>query len=247
MSRRPANAFLTNLTPSSFALLEERLVPVVLRHGEVLAEPGDRVEWVYFSLSALLSVLTVAENGDAVETAMMGNEGAQGLLHALGSGRAAATSIVQVEGRGLKIAASDLRDLVLRHEDLARAAWTLVELQLGECRQSGMCFALHSVDQRLARWLLESSERIGGQTQLPLTQEFLAAMLGVQDTTVTAFTSQLQKAGLIAYAQGKVDILDADGLEARACECRAALREQRRRLGLAPLPLAPSPVRLVKG
>jgi CRP-like cAMP-binding protein len=154
---------------------------------------------------------------------------------------------VQVDGRALKIPAADFRNLVLADESLARSAWTLIEMQLGESRQSGMCFALHSVDQRLARWLLESSERIGGQAQLPLTQEFLAAMLGVQRTTVTAFASQLQKAGLIKYARGKVDILDVRALEARACECRRATAEQRRRLRLEPLATTPSVVRLVKG
>ena len=247
MSVRPANAFLRNLSEPAFEALAGRLVPVELRLGDIIVRPDDRIEWIYFPLSCLLSVLTTAENGDTVETAMVGNEGGDGVLDACGSGRAAAVTLVQVDGRALRIAASDFRTIVLGNEDLARAAWTLIEMQLGESRQSGMCFALHSVDQRLARWLLESSERVGGQTQLPLTQEFLAAMLGVQRTTVTAFASQLQKAGLIKYARGKVDILDPEALETRACECRQAVRDQRRRLRLEPLPVTPSAVRLVKG
>ena len=247
MSSRPANAFLRNLSTPAFEALADRLAPVDLKHADVLVRPDDRIEWIYFPLTALISVLTSAENGDSVETAMVGNEGAQGVLDACGSGRAAATSLVQVEGRAVRMAASEFRNLVLAHEDLARAAWTLIEMQLGESRQSGMCFALHSVDQRLARWLLESSERVGGQAVLPLTQEFLAAMLGVQRTTVTAFASQLQKAGLIKYARGKVEIVDREALETRACECRAATRDQRRRLRLEPLPITPSAMRLVKG
>ena len=248
MSSRPANAFLRSLDPSTFEVLEAGIQPVEFRHGEVLARPGDRCEWIYLPLTALLSVLTTAQNGESVETAMVGNEGAQGVLDALGSGRASATTLVQIEGRGLRIPAPDLRTLVLAaHEDIARAVWTLMELQLGESRQSGMCLALHSVDHRLARWLLESSERIGGQTRLSLTQEFLGAMLGVQRTTVTAFASELQKAGLIRYARGKVEILDVEALEGRACECRAATRDQRRRLRLEPLPAGESLIRLVKG
>jgi CRP-like cAMP-binding protein len=246
MSDRPANAFLRNLGAPAFDLLQPRLQPVSMPLGEVLYREGDRVDWIYFPLTCLLSVLTTDENGDSVETAMVGNEGALGLLEACGSGRIATTCLVQIDGRALRIGAADFRTQVLAHEDLARAAWTLIEMQLGESRQSGMCVALHTVEQRLARWLLESAERVGDQGVMPLTQEFIGSMLGVQRTTVTAFASQLQKAGLIRYARGRVEIVDAEGLEARACECRAATREQRRRLRLEPLPIAASAVRLVK-
>ena len=247
MSGRPANAFLRNLPAAAFEQLRDRLQPVEFNTGDNVVEQDAKIEWIYFPLTCLVSVLTTAENGDSVETAMVGNEGGVNMLDACGSGRASALSLVQIPGRALRIAATDFRALVLAHEDLARAAWRLIELQLTESRQSGMCFALHSVDQRLARWLMESSERVGGQTTLPLTQEFLAAALGVQRPTVTAFASQLQKAGLVSYARGKVEIIDPEALDARTCECRAAVREHRRRLGLEPLPLAPAAVRLVKG
>jgi CRP-like cAMP-binding protein len=246
VSDRPANAFLRNLPATAFEALQERLQPVELKIGDVLYQPEDRIEWIYFPLTCLLSILTTAENGDTVETAMVGNEGGLGVLDALGSGRSAALCICQIPGRALRLSAMDLRTQALAHEDLARAAWTLIELQLAESRQSGMCFALHSVDHRLARWLMESSERIGGSSTLPLTQEFLAALLGVQRTTVTAFASQLQKAGLIKYARGKVEIVDPEALDARTCECRPAVRDHRRRLRLESLAAAPAAVRLVR-
>jgi DNA-binding GntR family transcriptional regulator len=94
-----------------------------------------------------------------------------------------------------------------------------------------MCNALHTVENRLARWLLECAERCGGRTVLPLTQEFLGAMLGVQRTTVNTFAAQLQKAGLITYSRGKVTIVDAAGLEYYACECRRVTKDERARLG----------------
>lgn len=230
MSDRPANAFLRSLSPATFELLQERLQPVEMRLGETLYRQGGPVDWIYFPLTCLLSVLTTADNGESVETAMIGNEGGLGVLDACGSGRAAAACLIQVGGRALRIGAGDLRMLVLTNEDLARAAWTLIELQLAESRQSGLCFALHSVDQRLARWLMESSERVGGQTSLPLTQEFLAAMLGVQRTTVTEHAGELQAAGLIRYSRGIIEIADRKRLEDRACECHATTRHFRERI-----------------
>ena len=120
-------------------------------------------------------------------------------------------------------------------------------MQLTESRQSGMCQALHGVEPRMARWLLDSLERCGGRNPLPLTQEFMAAMLGVQRTTVTAFATQLQKAGLISYQRGRVEVVDAAGLESRACECRRTMAEQRRRLGLKPLPVPDEQIRRADG
>jgi CRP-like cAMP-binding protein len=247
MSDRPLNAFLRNLGAPAFEQLRERLHPVDLPLGQVLYREGDRVEWIYFPLTCLLSVLTSSRSGDSVETAMVGNEGALGMLEACGSGRTSTLCLTQIDGRALRMAAGEFRALLLAHEDLARAAWTLIEMQMAESRQSGMCVALHSVEPRLARWLLESAERSGGRAPMPLTQEFIGSMLGVQRTTVTAFASQLQKAGLIRYARGRVEIIDAEALEDRSCECRDATREQRRRLRLEPVSVGAHAIRAVPG
>jgi CRP-like cAMP-binding protein len=143
----------------------------------------------------------------------------------------------------MKMSAATFRQLVMADEDLGSAAWRLIEHQITESRQSGMCNALHGVEPRMARWLVESLERSGGRNPLPLTQEFMASMLGVQRTTVTSFATQLQKAGLISYARGQVELVDPKGLEHRACECRDALRQQRTRLNLRPIPDALSVTR----
>jgi CRP-like cAMP-binding protein len=231
MSDRPLNVFLRSLGADSFNELASHLTPIDLVIGETLYRPGDKVESVYFPETALLSLLTATAEGQSIETAMIGVEGASGVLEACGSGRTNLDCIVQVDGRGLRAPASVIRSLATRDEGFGRQAWTLIEFQMAESRQSGMCNALHPVEKRLARWLLECAERCGGRPVLPLTQEFLAAMLGVQRTTVNTFAAQLQKAGLISYSRGKVTILDANGLEQQACECRVATKVQRERLG----------------
>jgi hypothetical protein len=204
--------------------------------GKQLTSPDEKVEWVYFPLNCLLSMITTTSTGDQVETSMVGNEGAMGVVEACGSGTSAMLSIVQVDGRALRAPAASFRRLAMENEDLLGATWRMIELQINESRQSGMCQALHSVEPRLARWLLESAERSGGRNPMPMTQEFLAAMLGVQRTTVTSFATQLQKAGLITYSRGKMEITDTEALEKRACECRSATRKHREKLGMEPRP-----------
>lgn len=236
MSTRPQNSFLQRLHESSYLELQKHLVPVDLPLGSILYHPGDKVGSVYFPVSCLLSLLTESLDGQSVETAMVGKEGAAGLIEACGSGRTNLQFLVQIDGRALKAPAKIIRALAGRDEDFSAHAWSLAEFHVAESRQSGMCNALHPVESRLARWLLESDERSGGRDPLPLTQEFLAAMLGVQRTTVNAFASQLQKVGIIRYGRGRITIVDIKGLEHAACECRAATKAQRDRLGFQVFP-----------
>jgi len=244
---RPSNAFLRSLGSGAYNALAPHLGRVEMKLGAVLHRPGDRVEHVYFPESCLLSVLTNTAEGQSVETAMCGSEGALGLFEACGSGVAAGASLVQVDGPALRAPAAVIRSLVRSDEAFADRAWALIEFQMADARQSGMCRAVHSVEPRFARWLVESWERSAGRNPMPLTHEFIAAMLGVRRTTVTAFAVQLQKRGLIQYQRGRVEIVDTEGLEARACECRAAVRDHRLRLRLEPASVASPPVRLVGG
>ena len=247
MSQRPDNAFLRALSDASYAALEPDLRPVRLPHAEVLFRPGDAVETIYFPVAGLLSVLTQTAEGQSVETAMIGNEGALGVIETMGSGVTPNTSLIQVDGYGIQISAQAFRAVALATPDILKHTFALLEVQMTESRQSGMCQALHTVEPRFARWLLESMERSGGRTKLPLTQEFIAAMLGVQRTTVTSFATQLQKAGLIKYSRGSVALVDPEGLEQLACECRRELQDQRQRLGLVPLTVPDHAIRLVSG
>jgi CRP-like cAMP-binding protein len=231
------NAFLSGLPPASLATLADHLTPIDLTLGAVIYRIEAPVEWVYFPENSLLSMLSASTDGESVETSMVGIEGAAGLLEACGSGVSSVECIVQVNGRAHRAPAAAFRKLESSDPDLSRLAWRMNELQLAESRQSGLCQAMHVVEQRFARWVLETDERCGGRELLPITQEFLAAMLGVQRTTVTAFAMQLQKAGMIRYARGKLEIVDREALEARACECHRACQSQRTRLGFVPLRL----------
>jgi CRP-like cAMP-binding protein len=247
VSERPDNAFLRSISAASYAELVTHLSPVRLPHGDHLYRPGDAVAWVYFPVTALLSVLTETGDGQSVETAMVGNEGVLGVVETMGSGITPTTSLVQVDGVGFKVSAPVFKALVLGSPDLLSRVFNAIEVQLTESRQSGMCQALHTVEPRFARWLLESMDRSGGRTNLPLTQEFIAAMLGVQRTTVSAFAIQIQKAGLISYARGSIKVVDPSGLEHLACECRTELRRHRARIGLEPRTVPDQSIRLVSG
>ena len=235
MSDRPENAFLRDLSPQSFARLREQLGLVELTLASKLQRNQIATEWVYFPVSGLLSLISEDGEGQSVETSMAGNEGAAGLLEACGSGVSSVDCVVQVDGRAWRAPAAHCRHLTASDPAFAAIAWRLIEYQTAECRQSGLCQAMHSVEQRFARWLLESRDRCGGRNPLPITQEFLAAMLGVQRTTVSAFAAELQRKGLISYRRGRVELIDRERLEATACECRAVMAEQRQRLGFPAL------------
>ena len=235
MHAPPANGFLRSLSQASFSGLASGLTQLELATGAQLTRPGDVISTVYFPVTAGISLLAVDRNGRTVETVMAGSEGAAGLLEALGSGVAGMLSIVQVEGRAVKMPAAAFRAATMRDPDLLAAALRLVELQLSEIRQSGLCHAFHAAEPRLARWLLESMDRCGGRTLLPLTQDYIAMMLGVQRTTVTEIVGQLQKNGLVKGHRGRLDLIDAQGLERLACECRQVACEERQRLGFEPV------------
>ena len=232
MIPRPPNGFLQSLDPASFDRLSPTLKSVELELGRNLYHAGDETEWVHFPKSCLLSLISIARGGQGVETSMVGSEGACGLTEACGSGASVVDCVVQIDGRAWRSPASHCRALAFSDPAFAARAWVQAELQMAESRQSGLCQAMHPVEARFARWLLESRDRSAGRNPLPLTQEFIAAMLGVQRTTVSAFASQLQKEGLITYSRGQLNVIDVAGMERRACECRQTVREERERLGL---------------
>lgn len=210
-----------------------KLQPFELRLGELVQTAHEPVEWVYFPLSGLLSLVYTSAEGHSVETGMVGREGASGLLAACGVGRAFVNHLVQIEGQALRAPASVCRSLYESSQTFREALARETEMLLVEGRQSVVCQALHSAEARCARWLLESRDRAGCGDVVPLTQEHLAAMLGVQRTTVSAVASTLQRDNLIRYSRGRISILDAPGLERAACECRDVLRRFRHTTGLA--------------
>ena len=231
MSSRPPNGFLQSLSPASYLRVSSNLKVVDLEHSRNVSHSGDPIEWVYFPVSCLISLITRSSSGQGVETSMAGNEGASGLVEACGGGVSQVQAVVQIDGRAWRWPAAACRALVSSDPEFAAQAWKLTELQLFEARQSGLCQGLHPVEARFCRWLLESIERSAGRNPLPLTQEFVAVMLGVQRTTVSAFASQLQKEGFITYSRGQLAVVDMAAVGRRACECHDAVRQERDRLG----------------
>ncbi len=235
--QRPAsllqNRLLASLPPDELAGLSPHLASAELERGRLLYDPGDPIETVYFPTDGVISLMTLMENGAAIESATIGPEGALGLTAAVAPRQSLTRAIVQTPCRAARISAAQLHEAWARSPRLRQLVDRHSEALFGHAIQSVACNALHSVEARFCRWLLTCHDRIS-QDRVALTQEFLADMLGVQRTTVTAVAGSLQAKGLIRYRRGVVDILDRTGLEAGACECYGAIRRNYERL--LPLP-----------
>ncbi|MDP2258546.1 MAG: Crp/Fnr family transcriptional regulator [Caulobacter sp.] len=223
------NRLLASLTPADFARLSPQLTLVEMEKGRMICDPGDPIETVYFPHDCVISLMTLMENGTAIESATIGREGAFGLMAAIAPRQSMSRAIVQVPGRASRMAATALAEAVRHAPALASLIDRHNDALFGHAIQSVACNALHAVEARFCRWLLSCRDRIDSDT-VSLTQEFLADMLGVQRTTVTAVAGALQAKGLIRYRRGVVDILDRPGLEATACECYDTVRRTYERL-----------------
>jgi CRP-like cAMP-binding protein len=231
VSRR--NRLLAALAPADLALLTPHLKDITLEQGAILQEQGDRIDQVYFAHEGMISLLAVMQQGEAIETATVGREGAVGSLAGLGPRRSNTRAVVQVAGRASRIGAGRfckaagespaIRDTIVRYGEML-----LIQVQ-----QTAACNALHDVEERLSRWLLQARDRVD-ENIIRLTQDFLSQMLGVRRPTVTVVARMLQDAGLIRYHRGHIEIIDRRGLEARACECYAVIRRQIDRVTPAP-------------
>jgi len=217
------NNLLSSLPRDDYALFSAHLSQVELEKGRLLYDPGDKIDTVYFPLDCVISLMTLMESGAAIESATVGREGGVGMLAAISPRHSLSRAIVQVPGRCARIGVGPLADAALRSPPLRSAIERHNDALFGHAIQSVACNALHSVEARFCRWLLSCRDRIDSDT-ISLTQEFLADMLGVQRTTVTAVAGALQAKGLIRYRRGVVDILDRPGIEAMACECYGAVR-----------------------
>jgi CRP-like cAMP-binding protein len=226
----PDNALLRSLSKTDLEKLEPDLQLVDLKTGTTLYEMEDRVEWVYLPEVGLLSLITVMASGEAIETSIVGREGGVGFIEALGSGKIFSRVIVQVPGKAFRLHARPYREAFDASSAMRKAVHRQIELLQAEARQAIACHGLHKVHPRFIRWLLECQDLAGGMKVMPLKQEFLAVMLGVSRTTVTRIALEAQKRGLLRYVRGSVEILDRDGLEKGACECRASVQHMRREL-----------------
>jgi CRP-like cAMP-binding protein len=219
------NLLLASLLPKDLALLVPHLKDVEVKQGVLLQEAGDPIELVYFPQSGMISLLAVMPAGNGIETATIAREGAVGALSGLGARTAVGRAVQQIAGISSRIAVSrfqsavnespGIRDLIIRYNDV----------QMSLVHQAAGCNALHPVEARLCRWLLQTRDRCDSD-RVPLTQEFLSEMLGVHRSTVTVLARELQALGLIEYRRGQIDIVDRSGLEAKACDCYATVHRR---------------------
>jgi CRP-like cAMP-binding protein len=219
------NRLLAALLPADFSLLASHLKDMHFKQGTVLQEAGDGIEHVYFPHTGMISLLAVMQAGNCVETATIGREGAVGAMAGLGGRIAVARAVVQVEGSSSQISVSRFQIAVGESTGIRGLIGRYNDVQMGLINQSAGCNALHQVEARQCRWLLQTRDRSDSDT-LTLTQEFLSQMLGVRRTTVTLLAQELQSAGLIRYRRGRIEIVDRAGLEKKACECYEVVRRR---------------------
>ncbi|HEX3917440.1 MAG TPA: Crp/Fnr family transcriptional regulator [Caulobacteraceae bacterium] len=224
-SGKTGNHFLDSLRSETLALFRAYLVEVHLERGQVLIAPGAELDFVCLPVTATLCVVTTMEDGGDVEACTIGHESAYGLLNALGSSIALDRVVAQIPGRAIKMPAFRLRAAAAISPGITSLVIRHAQANTAQIQQSVACNALHRVEARLCRWLLMTHDRTQSAS-LPLTQEFLGSMLGVQRTTVSGIAAALQRAGLIRYARGNIEILNRAGLEASACECYRAVGER---------------------
>lgn len=190
----------------------------------MLLEVSEEVEYVYFPHDGMLSLLAVMRDGKAIETATVGREGVVGGMAGLGLHRSLVRVVVQLPMTASRIAASHFRKAVSASEALRNLCINYNEVLLTQARITAACNALHPVEARFCRWLLQSADRAAGDT-VALTQELLAEMLGVRRTSVTEVAGKMQLEGVITYSRGVIRIVDRAALERLSCECYQTLVE----------------------
>src|SRR5476651_1438347 len=220
-----SNQLLGALEPESRKRIESHLEPVELKLGVVVCEAGGLLKHAYFPQGSVLSLLTVLENGSAIETANIGREGAFGLFAAMYSRVSFNRFLVQLEGSMVRCPIELLRSEFEHSEHVRDLFVSYSETLLAQVQQTVACNALHTTEERVCRWLLMMHDRAEGEA-LPYTHEFLSHMLGTNRKSVTLAALSMQAAGLISYRRGRILVLDRPGLEKAACECYAIVNER---------------------
>lgn len=213
-----ANRLLALLRSADYNRLQPHLEPVALDYRQSLYRANKPIEAVYFIESGVGSLVNTMTDGRAAEVGTVGNEGLAGLPLVFGDERAPTSLYVQVPGAGLRMTAKAFRRELSQSPSMQAVFLRYAHAFFNQVAQSAACNHFHKLEQRCCRWLLMTQDRMPGNEFL-LTQEFLAMMLGVQRTGVTAAAGALQRAGLITYTRGQVVVLDRRGLQRLACEC----------------------------
>jgi CRP-like cAMP-binding protein len=229
ISRTPR--FLTNnrildlLPHNDYERFLPHLEPVRLISGKILYMAGDKVGHAYFPLGGMLSLVSTTESGDATEVGMIGNEGMAGLPIILKASATPYQITVQLPMNAMRVKSEVVRTEFNRGGALQDLLLRYTQAMLTQISQSAACNRFHSVEERLCRWLLTSRDRVNSNS-LQLTQEFLSQMIGAPRSSVTAVAGALQRAGMLHYYRGKIQIINPEGLKATACECYTFITEE---------------------
>jgi CRP-like cAMP-binding protein len=222
----PANTLLAKLPITERRRLLLVLKPLTLSSGQVLRKPGDPLHMIYFPGEGICSITQITDNGRTVEVATVGNEGLVGINALFDGDRWLGGVLVNVPDRAaLCMSVRVFRREMHRRGRFARVVNRYAQGFVASLMRSAACNALHSVEQRCARWLLTTRDHVG-RNDFPLTQEFLSMMLGVRRASVTLALLALQRAGLVEYGRGHAVIIDRRGLESASCGCYAAVKRQ---------------------
>ncbi len=219
------NKILLSLPRKESELLFPKLEFVRLKTHHVLHETGDTLKSSYFCDSGLVSILTVFPDGKSVEVGLVGKEGFIGIPLVAGFRTASTRAIAQIEATAFRVSGDALLAALRECPTLERRLQQFAQIMAMQTTQIAACNRLHEVNERLARWLLMSADRIGSNA-VPLTQEFLGQMLGTRRSSVTVAAGMLQKAGVISHTRGDVKIIDREKLEEVACECYGIMQAQ---------------------
>jgi CRP-like cAMP-binding protein len=219
------NKILLGLPAKEAELLYPKLEFVRLKVHHVLHEPGDSLKSAFFPNAGLVSILSVFPDGKCVEVGLVGKDGFIGLPLLAGFRTANTRAIIQIEASAFRIDADVLAGALQECPVLERRLQQFAQILAMEVTQVAACNRLHEVNERLARWLLMCADRVDSNS-VPLTQEFLAHMLGTRRSSVTVAAGMLETAGLISNSRGQIDIVDRPRLEKAACECYQIMRSQ---------------------
>ena len=216
--RQTRNIILRSLTDAGYRQILPCLEPVEMPLGRFIYQPEEKIKYIYFPETSVISVVTRLQNGSCVETGIIGNDGISGAETVLAEDSSPREAMVQHGGVGNRMKVKDFRDFCHSDENLSKAVKRYIYSFIGQISQNPACLCFHVIESRLARWLLMFQDRVGGD-ELNLTQEFIAVMLGVHRPSVSRCAGKLQEQNLINYNRGKIKILDRSGLLENACEC----------------------------
>ena len=212
------NYLLSALSTAEFERLSPHLELVSFEQGEALYESGSHLQYVYFPVSCIVSLLYVLENGESAEVAVIGKEGIVGVSLFMGGDTTPDRAVAQSSGFAYRLKGQILKEEFDRAGPLLRMLLRYTQALIIQMTQTSVCHRHHSVEQQLCRWLLLSLDR-SSTDHLIMTQQMIANMLGVRRERVTEAAGNLQRSGVIQYSRGTIDVLDRDGLENAVCEC----------------------------